>query len=142
MTFNHILFLTISPAYPKGISYLVDVLEQTDAQFVDIIHTDTVVFARLPAVARGHVDFFVNGGHGQPGCFFKLSCSHSRAFDLFSTSLLDVCQFRANCHSDTLHCVNGVRMGFYAIETPTARGNYYISTTGDYPYCNDQKSRK
>lgn len=42
-------------------------LTTTDAEFVDVIHTDGGVFG-FP-VALGHVDFFPNGGFPlQPGC--------------------------------------------------------------------------
>lgn len=46
-------------------------LDQTDAKFVDVIHTDTVPFSRggmgMPN-AIGHIDFYPNGGHTNPGC--------------------------------------------------------------------------
>ena len=45
-------------------------LKKTDADFVDIVHTnggtdyeDRAIFDPL-----GHVDFYANGGHHQPGC--------------------------------------------------------------------------
>lgn len=38
-------------------------LDTTDAQFVDIIHTE----GRF-TVPIGHIDFFPNGGLVQPGC--------------------------------------------------------------------------
>lgn len=41
-------------------------LDVTDADFVDIIHTNggTASFTE----PMGHVDFYVNGGEKQPGC--------------------------------------------------------------------------
>lgn len=42
-------------------------LGPTDAQFVDIIHTDGGILGNPEAI--GHVDFYPNGGHAlQPGC--------------------------------------------------------------------------
>ena len=45
-------------------------LTKNDADFVDIVHTnggtdpdDRAIFDPL-----GHVDFYANGGHHQPGC--------------------------------------------------------------------------
>lgn len=37
-----------------------------DAEFVDVIHTDS--FARGVLSASGHLDHYVNGGIEQPGC--------------------------------------------------------------------------
>ena len=46
-------------------------LDITDADFVDIIHTNSGELYKLEVSffeAIGHVDFYVNGGHKQPGC--------------------------------------------------------------------------
>lgn len=51
-------------------------LDITDAQFVDIIHSE----GRF-TVPIGHIDFFPNGGLEQPGCeggyhfLFSISCN-------------------------------------------------------------------
>lgn len=46
-------------------------LDQNDAKFVDVIHTDTLPLTSyglgMP-MAIGHVDFYPNGGHSNPGC--------------------------------------------------------------------------
>lgn len=41
-------------------------IDKDDAEFVDIIHTDS--FARGVLRASGHLDHYVNGGVKQPGC--------------------------------------------------------------------------
>lgn len=41
-------------------------IKRTDARFVDIIHVDEVF--GMPTT-NGHVDYWVNGGKNQPGCF-------------------------------------------------------------------------
>lgn len=147
---KHIVF---SPAYPKGFSdpTLCMSLDATDGEFVDIIHTDTRRFGQPQA--RGHLDFYVNGGYLQPGCggWTELGediCSHDRSFDLFTASLEDTCHFDGShkcipkiSEPGMEDCPSGVRMGFYAIETPRARGNYYIDTTSSYPFCLDKKSK-
>lgn len=46
-------------------------LDQTDAKFVDVIHTNTDLALGLGLGAKdssGHLDFYVNGGQQQPGC--------------------------------------------------------------------------
>lgn len=57
-------------------------LDQGDAKFVDVIHTD--VFQRGVLSPTGHVDFYVNGGVEQRGCSIQKvmspgSCNHARA---------------------------------------------------------------
>lgn len=46
-------------------------LDQSDAKYVDVIHSDIAVFVRGGFGMKqtcGHVDFYPNGGHSQPGC--------------------------------------------------------------------------
>jgi len=87
-------------------------LDPSDAEFVDVIHTDgqsifnvVVGGSGFGLMQRcGHVDFFPNGGLSQPGCskkdlckdIFKgdikeitdkVACSHGRAITLFLESL-------------------------------------------------------
>lgn len=84
-------------------------LDPTDADFVDVIHTDAGPFISgglgiLQPV--GHVDFYPNGGIQQPGCdtgvisymsremgsFYKglrkmISCNHIRSYEYFTESI-------------------------------------------------------
>lgn len=41
-------------------------LDQSDAKFVDIVHTNAGIFGKIEA--SGHVDFYMNGGQMQPSC--------------------------------------------------------------------------
>lgn len=55
-----------------------------------IIHTD--VFARGVLSPAGHVDYYVNGGFDQPGCYHQLqmspgSCNHERAPEYYAESI-------------------------------------------------------
>ena len=52
-------------------------LDESDAQYVDVIHTDAGVFGTT--LASGHTDFWPNGGSSQPGCFFN--CKHLQSRD-------------------------------------------------------------
>ncbi|XP_051637755.1 lipase member H isoform X1 [Manacus candei] len=75
-------------------------LDPTDAQFVDVIHSDTDGLGYREAL--GHIDFYPNGGTDQPGCpltifsglqYFK--CDHQRSVFLFLSSLTRSCNITA-----------------------------------------------
>lgn len=65
----------LDPALPafEGFGKAVQ-LGKTDAEFVDVIHTDGSPVSPFGVGVKqphGHVDFYVNGGSVQPGCFLK-----------------------------------------------------------------------
>ncbi|XP_039569147.1 lipase member I [Passer montanus] len=71
-------------------------LDPTDAQFVDVIHSDIDVLGFKKPL--GTIDFYPNGGMDQPGCpktflsglhYFK--CDHQRSVFLFLASLKSKC---------------------------------------------------
>ncbi|XP_050346929.1 phospholipase A1 member A-like [Nymphalis io] len=63
-------------------------LNSNDANYVEVIHTDAVgVLGHGIGDPVGDVDFFVNGGTGQPGCFLNNYCSHNRAWEVFVATL-------------------------------------------------------
>uniref|UniRef100_A0A8C5RLS6 Lipase H n=1 Tax=Laticauda laticaudata TaxID=8630 RepID=A0A8C5RLS6_LATLA len=75
-------------------------LDHTDAQFVDVIHTDTDGFGLKESL--GNIDFYPNGGIDQPGCpktilsgssYFK--CDHQRSVFLYISSLQHDCGITA-----------------------------------------------
>ncbi|XP_061164506.1 uncharacterized protein LOC133173538 [Saccostrea echinata] len=114
-------------------------LDETDAHFVDVIHTDGGGLGYLNAL--GHLDFYPNGGQSQPGCL--LTCSHSRAYELFTESILSNQTFKA-WECDTLdQCKTGKgidtdtsednRMGFYVDDTKKYK-MYYLRTNKASPY--------
>ena len=63
-----LFFITVSTSFR---------LDKSDAQYVDVIHTDAGVFGTT--LASGHTDFWPNGGSSQPGCFFN--CKHLQSRD-------------------------------------------------------------
>ncbi|CAD7080179.1 unnamed protein product [Hermetia illucens] len=65
-------------------------LDSSDAEFVDVIHTD--VLERGMLAVSGHVDFYPNGGTNQPGCKEQTEasvgqCNHDRAPEFYAESL-------------------------------------------------------
>ncbi|XP_039296077.1 pancreatic triacylglycerol lipase [Nilaparvata lugens] len=92
-------------------------LDPTDANYVDIIHSDATPFIRGGLGMDepiGHLDFYPNGGENQPGCdkglmnyvqmeqnsFFKgvrkfLGCDHVRSLQFFNESVNTQCKFIA-----------------------------------------------
>ncbi|XP_029434871.1 lipase member I [Rhinatrema bivittatum] len=73
-----------------------DRLDPSDAQFVDVIHSDTDALGYREEL--GHIDFYPNGGNDQPGCpqtifsgsqYFK--CDHQRSVFLYVSSLQETC---------------------------------------------------
>ncbi|KAM3874758.1 lipase member I-like [Diretmus argenteus] len=81
-------------------------LDYTDAQYVDVVHSN--FNANEPVAALGfsrpvgHVDFYISRGHQLPGCPQALMhgeqyllCSHHRAFKLFTSSIRAPCSLTA-----------------------------------------------
>ncbi|XP_016910010.1 pancreatic triacylglycerol lipase-like isoform X2 [Apis cerana] len=106
-------------------------LDATDAQLVDVIHTDGSEdfadgFGLLKPI--GHIDFFPNGGREQPGCndvknsvvvshlrdmlTKEIACSHLRAWTYFLESVRttnESCKFIAwPCSQGRMSYMNGM----------------------------------
>ncbi|XP_030029758.1 lipase member I isoform X2 [Manduca sexta] len=119
----------LDPAQPcYGLANSTERLDATDADFVDIIHTNGRLMTRIGLGLPdplGDADFYPNGGMKQPGCFnnsdskwarflpispSKLQqaiCSHGRAYLLFTESLVNNnCTFRAYPWNLTYQGVN------------------------------------
>ena len=139
-------------------------LDKTDADFVDVIHTDSKLFTppffglgTLQVI--GHIDFYPNGGKDQPNCAKEivsgtklgLICNHIRAFEYFIASInaehvplahkcTDYNAFTKGLCSD---CgVKGEKcaiMGYRADEWRKFKDNQmdnkmFLKTTGNKPY--------
>jgi hypothetical protein len=62
----------LDPAMPFFVTVNRDQkLDASDAAFVDVIHTNALVQGKIEA--SGDVDFYVNGGISQPGCWSESS---------------------------------------------------------------------
>uniref|UniRef100_A0A8C5ITC9 Lipase domain-containing protein n=1 Tax=Junco hyemalis TaxID=40217 RepID=A0A8C5ITC9_JUNHY len=134
-------------------------LDPTDAQFVDVIHSDIDALGfRKPL---GTIDFYPNGGMYQPGCpktlfsglsYFK--CDHQRSVFLFLASLKNCCDMitypcdsyldykRGKCMDcDAFQPMSCPVVGYHAdrwkkllipYSSPTKA---YFDTSGKDPFC-------
>ncbi|XP_073989005.1 pancreatic triacylglycerol lipase-like [Rhodnius prolixus] len=131
----------LDPAYP---GFKVDDkegrLDSNDADFVDCIHTCGGFVAFEDPICDA--DFYPNGGISpQPGCsgfFHSTTCSHSRAHQIFSESIIEGHVFPANtCTAlpveEPVQCVEkGARMGFRAENR--FKGIFYSVTNNAFPF--------
>ncbi|KAJ8310912.1 hypothetical protein KUTeg_012777 [Tegillarca granosa] len=124
-------------------------LDSSDADFVDIIHTDGSVFKGFAGyglkTALGHVDFYVNGGEHQPGCEEPTPSSiNALLHGGVAKSINSPCKFYGHfCSSfsdfDSGHC-NGCQGGLcprmgYDVDRSSQKGSYYLATTSVSPFC-------
>ncbi|XP_030383693.1 pancreatic triacylglycerol lipase-like [Scaptodrosophila lebanonensis] len=119
-------------------------LDPSDADFVDVIHTDALLLGMLRPL--GHVDFYPNNGGFQPGChqsyFFNASrCNHDRAPRYYAESIYSKMGFwGGECAVDAIEfdldrCSGDspqVLMGYHVLLN--VRGSYYLRTGSKYPY--------
>lgn len=79
----------LDPAMPLFVTVPDDEkLDSGDAVFVDVYHTNA--FFQGKVETSGHVDFYMNGGVSQPGCWDSgnvFGCSHQRAAVYFAESI-------------------------------------------------------
>ncbi|XP_055685477.1 inactive pancreatic lipase-related protein 1 [Lutzomyia longipalpis] len=119
-------------------------LDQTDAHFVDVIHTGAGILGQWSP--SGHADFYVNGGTSQPGCattsiFDTLACDHTKVTPYFIESINSPKGFYAGPCPNLLSYLLGwcepkdsefVLMGEHV--SHEARGIYYVTTNAKPPY--------
>uniref|UniRef100_A0A3P9LWS5 Lipase, member Ia n=1 Tax=Oryzias latipes TaxID=8090 RepID=A0A3P9LWS5_ORYLA len=133
-------------------------LDPTDAQFVDVLHTDIDSLGFRETL--GHIDFYANGGADQPNCpktifsgeyYFK--CDHQRSVNLFMDTINGTCSSRVYpCLSykdyldgKCLKCDGFGNMGCPLFGYDSIKwkdylpqpnhAKYYFSTNGGSPYC-------
>ncbi|XP_037958802.1 inactive pancreatic lipase-related protein 1 [Teleopsis dalmanni] len=121
-------------------------LDPSDADFIDIIHTDP--FGLSTIATLGHVDFYPNLGQlSQPGCGIGqegriVNCNHYRAPRYYAESIKKSQEFWAYNCGNWLHfllqrCNEYVKtpqtkMGYYVSED--AVGSYFLTTHSKTPY--------
>nr|XP_049693678.1 phospholipase A1 [Helicoverpa armigera] len=135
----------LDPAYPGFYpALLAPPISASDAEFVDIIHTDGGGFGTPERT--GHADFWPNGGQAkQPGCLsatvpltIEDFCSHWRSWKFWAESLTSDAFLARKCKDyDTFlrgQCSEEpvVFMGIKA--SPHLRGNFYLRTGAKSPY--------
>ncbi|XP_057366812.1 pancreatic lipase-related protein 2-like [Daphnia carinata] len=119
-------------------------LDITDAEFVDIVHTNggSILEGEIAFYeAMGHVDFYVNGGHKQPGCEDPdyTCCHHCRAVDLFAESINTEIGFvSVRCDSFEAYqngtCDGNDQELMGDKVSLSARGTFYLSTNEQAPW--------
>ncbi|KRG02542.1 inactive pancreatic lipase-related protein 1 [Drosophila mojavensis] len=137
----------LDPAGPGFMTNrLSDKLDASDADFVDVIHTDPFFFSLLPAM--GHADFYPNLDHfSQPGCTYinrwrPYNCNHFRAAIYYGESIVSEHGFWAQQCSDWMqyftrrcslhaHRLN-TQMGYFVSENSS--GSFFLSTNEKHPY--------
>ena len=159
----------LDPASPLFEGYPARVrLDPSDAQFVDVIHSNGDGFMRGGLgsyTPMGHVDFYPNGGRVQAGCSSLLLgaltdilsgkwnslCNHRRAFKFFIDSVRSrSCSFPAfscesfenflkgNCFTCGPEGKQCSNMGYYAYQS-AGRGPMYLITREKEPFCGESK---
>ncbi|XP_058446333.1 pancreatic lipase-related protein 2-like [Malaya genurostris] len=120
-------------------------LDQSDAEFVQVIHTD--VFARGILQPSGHADFYVNGGVLQPGCSSQSmmttgECNHNRAPEYYAESLAtEVGFYGYRCAHWYFYMLglckvsNDSIIAVMGAHTPnTTRGLYFLDANAQPPF--------
>ncbi|KAL4715591.1 hypothetical protein ACJJTC_009217 [Scirpophaga incertulas] len=121
-------------------------LDDTDADFVDIIHTSSGVLGYEDS--HGHADFYPNGGKPkQPGCEGRQhaieGCSHGRSITFFIESIDPTARFKAYpCDSwenyENGKCrSNATLMGYPA--NSNQLGDFYLRTNNQSRYAIDDE---
>ncbi|XP_075151141.1 pancreatic triacylglycerol lipase-like [Haematobia irritans] len=128
-------------------------LDPSDAEFVDIIHTDVYLFSDVNPM--GHADFYPNlGPIRQPGCsfqeepifhvqitFFSGNCNHFRSVAYYAESITTHLGFWSyHCSNYIAYLLNQCQpygcdqqlMGYYVSDK--AKGSYFLTTNSASPF--------
>ncbi|XP_055541424.1 pancreatic lipase-related protein 2-like [Wyeomyia smithii] len=133
----------LDPAMPLFITADADdKLDPSDADFVDVIHTNALVQGKIERC--GHVDFYMNGGIIQPGCWAigqnPMACSHHRAPDYFAESIRSLSGFWGwKCNSYIYYLLGFCPHNNYQVMAGEdciagTEGMYMVTTNSDSPF--------
>ena len=129
---------------PESLLPLFQRLNPEDARFVETIHTEAVGFGDHEA--RGHVQFFVNGGVAQPMCTSVIgtvaqTCSHLFASTIWAESIraqsaiFPALQCESWEHFLRNDCNSSAPIGNLGVITSTSlRGTYFLRTNNEAPF--------
>ena len=107
-----------------------DRLNQDDAEYVEIIHTNGKCFGIHEDI--GDADFYVNGGYEQPGCS-DVECQHKRVIDLFAESVSNsnrLCAHRCDSETELEVHIGGEPGNNHK----NVEGSYCVNTRANYPF--------
>ncbi|XP_072938240.1 pancreatic lipase-related protein 2-like [Epargyreus clarus] len=114
-----------------------EALNTAAGRYVEVMHTDVGVMGILQPI--GHADFYPNRGRDQPGCGGSNQCSHSRAHELYASSVRTN-HFVGNLCSGLIQALNNDRcpgatlnMG-NGILTKQGSGIYALRTRSSWPF--------
>lgn len=143
----------LDPAEPYfNDTHTITRLDPSDAAFVDVIHTDDSPILGFPLSVGmtqpiGHLDYYPNGGHHQPGCDGDIHCQHHRAVILFTESIRHSCPLLAvactsydefvdgecwGCKGDHLCSLVGLATSPLPVPPLT---KFFLLTRDRSPYC-------
>ncbi|XP_072162136.1 pancreatic triacylglycerol lipase-like [Bemisia tabaci] len=136
-------FSALDPAWPlfdTMTTYAEERLDITDADFLDVYHTNAGYKGQLTSI--GHVDFYANHALLQPGCGTNSSCNHVRAVYYYAESIYTKVGFYAySCLSILTHLTGFCKPGpgdelvlLGAHVNHSTRGTYYFTTNDQYPF--------
>lgn len=133
-------------------------LSPDDADFVDVLHTNTYTMVLSVGIQRpvGHIDIYPNGGDSQPGCqpqvgipstfLDRMECQHERSVHLFVDSLVnrDKPSFAFQC-TDSKRFKKGIclscrknrcnSIGYYTKKMRNKRNSkMYLNTRASMPF--------
>ncbi|XP_013148487.1 PREDICTED: lipase member H-like [Papilio polytes] len=112
-------------------------LNRNGGRYVETIHTDGGLLGIFDPIA--HCDFYPNGGRNrQPGCS-NSSCSHSRAYELFASTVRTNHLVGRRCNNlndaQNNRCTGGnLNMGNGIINKSGTNGLYGLTTRAAFPF--------